>query len=629
MASIIQTTLRLTVAFIVLVLVPRSEGKSECREKVADVVFLLDSSFSIWQHEFTTQLQFLSNLVNAFTIGPNHIRVGVVTYSTHVRLDMTLKEHMSRDALQRAIGQIQYMEGGTRTGDAIQYAHTDMFKEENGSRPWAAHIVVLITDGYSHDRNVTFMEASIARSKGIELFAIGVGRGVDEAELREIASDPDDTHMFRVDGYGALKHIESAFTSGACHKPNSTESMQEDESEPHTAKETATKRCGGKPADVYFLLDSSSSIWHPQFKDQLHFVSQLLRFFDLGPERTRVGVAVFSDNVSEVVALSDAQTPHSIRHALTTSPYLTGGTNTGSALSWVRTQGFANARRDVAHVIIVLTDGQSANSTDTVKEARRAHQEGIYLFSVGIGNQTDVKELMDIASDPDENFVFHVDDFGGLKNILELLAIKACDVEGPSFVSDQSASGCQFTKPTDILFVYDSSSVSRLESDAISGAIRNVIRAVDSEKDMLRYGLIRGNCYEGDNMNLKTGATVDELEAVLDKAHHNGLHILLRRLRLHGYLAGYDDTRRHAHKVVVLFVGTKLLNTEAAELESKRLKFQGVRLLIVAFGSAADNDETLRQMASVPLVVVDSDESLPKSKHDILERLCDVSMTFV
>nr|KAG5697781.1 hypothetical protein BaRGS_026738 [Batillaria attramentaria] len=488
-------------------------GSSECREKVADVVFLLDSSFSIWKHEFTAQLNFIRDLVNSFTIGPNHIRVGVVTYSTEVRLDMTLNQHMKRHELQRAIGKIEYMEGGTRTGDAIHFAHTEMFKEENGGRPWAAHIVVLITDGYSYDANQTSMEASIARSKGVEMFAIGVGDDVDELELRGIATDPDDTHMFQVDSYEALRKIESSFAGKACQiqKPNSTNTKPDDSMIADTPKETATKRCGGKPADVYFLLDSSSSIWRPEFQDQLHFVDQLLHLFDLGPERTRVGVAVYSDNVTNIVSLTDTQTRSSIKHALKKSPYVTGGTNTGGALQYIRTEGFASARRQVAHVIIILTDGQSANSTDTVKEARKARQEGIYIFAVGIGSQTDVRELMEIASDPDENFVFHVEEFGGLKNIRELLAIKACDVEGPEYVSDQAASGCKFSKPTDIVYVYDSAAVNRRESDAISDVILNVAEAMDSDRNVVRYGVVRDNSYHGNDMDLKTGATAGVL----------------------------------------------------------------------------------------------------------------------
>lgn len=104
-----------------------------------------------------------------------------------------------------------------------------------------------------------------------------------------------------------------------------------------------------------------------------------------------------------------------------------GGTNTSGALEHLRTRVFPAARREVAHVAIILTDGQSKNSTLTAEEAKKLREMGVYVFAVGIGAQTDVTELMDIASDPNENFVFHVDNFSSLRNIRELLAIKACD----------------------------------------------------------------------------------------------------------------------------------------------------------------------------------------------------------
>ena len=81
----------------------------------------------------------------------------------------------------------------------------------------AAHVAILITDGYSYNPNQTSLEASVARSKGIELFAIGVGEGVDETELRAIASSPDSSHVFQVENYGALKHIHKVLASKACH----------------------------------------------------------------------------------------------------------------------------------------------------------------------------------------------------------------------------------------------------------------------------------------------------------------------------------------------------------------------------------------------------------------------------
>ncbi|KAL8599728.1 hypothetical protein ACOMHN_024779 [Nucella lapillus] len=601
----------------------------ECQEKVADVVFLLDSSYSIWQHQFSTQISFLKDLVTAFTIGPNNIRVGVVTFSTSVRLDMALNEHMNQPDLREAIGQIQYMKGLTRTGDAIHFAHTKMFTTDLGSRPWAAHILILITDGLSSDSNQTTLEASIARSKGIQLFAIGVGGGADEKELRAIASDPDDAHVFHVENYDALKEIEKSLAQKTCHRTNSSESAggESGEQSGQDSEDMATKRCGGKPADIYFLLDSSSSIWSVDFKEELQFVAQLLQLFDMGGNRTRVGVAVYSDEVVNVVSLSDPQNVHSVHKALKTAPYLTGGTNTGKALNYVRTQGFSVARQEVAHVIIVLTDGQSANTTHTLLEAHAAHAQGIYVFSVGIGSLIDVEELMEIASDPDEHFMFHVDNFGGLQTIRDLLAIKACDVQQPDYQGDQPASeDCRSNTPTDVLFVYDAASVSGGENEVISEVISNMVQTVDPDPRTVRFGLVRQNCYKGDNIDLRTGADIDVLQAHLKKSIHHGLRTLLKRVRLQGHL----DSRSRSRKVMVLLVREGSLTGEEAKAvkrELLRLKFKGVEVVMVwvGMGGGSEHLDTLSDLAAVPPVVVDVHDAPATSGQRLVDAFCHLN----
>jgi hypothetical protein len=102
-------------------------------EKVADVVFLLDSSHSIHPHQFRQQLDFVQGVVDTFTISPHHIRVGVATFSHEVRLDAALNQYTDKLSLRRAIRQIEYIEqAGTRTGYAIRYAYSEMFSVSLG-----------------------------------------------------------------------------------------------------------------------------------------------------------------------------------------------------------------------------------------------------------------------------------------------------------------------------------------------------------------------------------------------------------------------------------------------------------------------------------------------------------------
>ena len=53
--------------------------------------------------------------------------------------------------------------------------------------------------------------------------------------------------------------------------------------------------CGGKPAEIVFALDSSGSIWAPDFKRQLNFVKDLVGAFQVSPQMTRIGVLTFGD----------------------------------------------------------------------------------------------------------------------------------------------------------------------------------------------------------------------------------------------------------------------------------------------------------------------------------------------
>lgn len=51
--------------------------------------------------------------------------------------------------------------------------------------------------------------------------------------------------------------------------------------------------CGNNPADIVFVLDESGSIWSLHFKQQLQSVQDIIESFDIGFNRTHVGVMTF------------------------------------------------------------------------------------------------------------------------------------------------------------------------------------------------------------------------------------------------------------------------------------------------------------------------------------------------
>lgn len=110
------------------------------------------------------------------------------------------------------------MKGGTETGKAIQFAREEMFKKSNGARPNVPHIIMVITDGMSQNQANTALQASIARSQNIAMFAIGVGNGAEAKELNIIASTPNSEYVFTIDRYSHLESIRDVLAEKACRQ---------------------------------------------------------------------------------------------------------------------------------------------------------------------------------------------------------------------------------------------------------------------------------------------------------------------------------------------------------------------------------------------------------------------------
>lgn len=76
-----------------------------------------------------------------------------------------------------------------------------------------AQVVVVLTDGRSQDD--VAVPAQVLHLAGVKVFAVGVQDAVD-SELREMASQPHDTHVFSVDTFLSLRDIIQDLVVGLC-----------------------------------------------------------------------------------------------------------------------------------------------------------------------------------------------------------------------------------------------------------------------------------------------------------------------------------------------------------------------------------------------------------------------------
>uniref|UniRef100_A0A3B3Q4H7 Collagen, type XII, alpha 1b n=1 Tax=Paramormyrops kingsleyae TaxID=1676925 RepID=A0A3B3Q4H7_9TELE len=180
----------------------------------ADIVLLVDGSWSIGRLNFKTIRAFIGRMVGVFDIGPDKVQIGLAQYSGDPKTEWHLHAHRTRQSLLDAVANLPYKGGNTMTGLALNFILQNNFKESVGMRPNSRRIGVLVTDGKSQDDIIASSQK--LRNQGIELYAIGV-KNADENELRSIASDPDEIHMYNVNDFSFLLDIVDDLTVNLCN----------------------------------------------------------------------------------------------------------------------------------------------------------------------------------------------------------------------------------------------------------------------------------------------------------------------------------------------------------------------------------------------------------------------------
>ncbi|ELR46933.1 Collagen alpha-1(XIV) chain, partial [Bos mutus] len=195
---------------------PEEEVKFFCQTPAtADIVILVDGSWSIGRFNFRLVRSFLENLVTAFDVGSEKTRIGLAQYSGDPRIEWHLNAFNSKDEVIDAVRNLPYKGGNTLTGLALNYIFENSFKPEAGARTGVSKIGILITDGKSQDDIIP--PSRNLRESGVELFAIGV-KNADEKELQEIASEPDSTHVYNVAEFDLMHTVVESLTRTVCFR---------------------------------------------------------------------------------------------------------------------------------------------------------------------------------------------------------------------------------------------------------------------------------------------------------------------------------------------------------------------------------------------------------------------------
>ncbi|NWY33471.1 MATN4 protein, partial [Pheucticus melanocephalus] len=196
----------------------QADGKtcSKCGAGHVDLVMVIDGSKSVRPQNFELVKQFVNRVVDLLEVSPQGTRVGLVQYSSRVRTEFPLNKYHSADEIKKAVMDVEYMEKGTMTGLALKHMVEHSFSELEGARPLSQNVPrigLVFTDGRSQDDISEW--ARRAKESGIVMFAVGVGKAVEE-ELRAIASEPVEQHFSYSADFTTMTHLVENFSLNIC-----------------------------------------------------------------------------------------------------------------------------------------------------------------------------------------------------------------------------------------------------------------------------------------------------------------------------------------------------------------------------------------------------------------------------
>ncbi|XP_068426348.1 cartilage matrix protein-like [Clinocottus analis] len=193
----------------------------ECGAGVVDLVFVIDGSKSLGPANFQLVKQFVNVIVDSLDISRAGVHVGLLQYSTKVRTEFPLGRHSAARAVKQAVSRVQYMGRGSMTGAALRHMFQSSFSAKEGARPGVPRVGIVFTDGRAQDDVSGWAEE--AKNSGVTLYALGVGKAI-ERELREIASEPEEKHLYYAEDFEKMGEITKKLKSSICEDKPSGES---------------------------------------------------------------------------------------------------------------------------------------------------------------------------------------------------------------------------------------------------------------------------------------------------------------------------------------------------------------------------------------------------------------------
>nr|XP_056713046.1 collagen alpha-6(VI) chain [Euleptes europaea] len=575
----------------------------EClHDSVADIVFVVDEGVSPENSRYIES--FLSDTINSLDVKEGCIQTGLVTYSTEPQVISLLKNETAKTDILLKIRSLSPRPGKSNLGAAISITRKRVFSKRAGSRK--SHGVEQIVTVLTHrpaDDNLTDA-ASLLRQAGVKVFAIGI-EGANTTQLTEIASYPPERNVIKLAKFSDLPNQTKTFQKKLFNVIQDTLYVQ---SERRLLLKTGCMDT--EEADIYFLIDGSSSI-HPLDFDQMKtFLNEVIKLFNVGPNHIRFGVVQYSDASSIKLHFSlDEYTKRStLEKAINNINQLSGDTYTGEALKFMQPL-FEKARQQRGNKVpchlIVLTDGEAHDNVKVPADTLRNAKVNLYAIGVREANKTQLREIAGSR-------FYSVQQFDSLKDIQAEVVRDVCSEEA-----------CKEMK-ADVMFLVDSSgSIGDENFNKMKNFMSDLVNKSDIGLDKVRIGVVQFSDDPKEEFRLNNySAKSDIIEAIQRMAHIDDRTYTGKALEFVAeYFKPSKGSRSSVNKILILLTDGEATDEVAAP--AMALRKNGITIYSVGVFNA--NKTQLEEISGKSELVfyVENFDVLAKIEGDIIFGICN------
>ncbi|XP_044801273.2 collagen alpha-3(VI) chain isoform X2 [Bubalus bubalis] len=583
----------------------------------ADIIFLVDSSWSIGKEHFQLVREFLYDVIESLAVGDNDFRFALVQFNGNPHTEFLFNTYRSKQEVLSHVSNMSYIGGSNQTGKGLAYVMQNHLTEAAGSRAsdGVPQVIVVLTHGHSED-GLALPSAEL-KSADVNVFAIGV-EDADEGALKEIASEPLNMHVFNLENFTSLHDIVGNLV--ACVHSSMT---------PERAGGTEIPKdiTAQDSADIIFLIDGSNNTGSVNFAVILDFLVNLLERLSIGTQQIRVGVVQYSDEPRTMFSLNSYSTKAQVLDAVKALGFIGGElANVGLALDFVVENHFtraggSRAEEGVPQVLVLISAGPSS---DEIRDGVVALKQAS-VFSFGLGAQAASKaELQHIATN--DNLVFTVPEFRSLGDVQEQLLPYIVGVAQRHIVLQPPTIVTQVIEVNkrDIVFLVDGSSKLGLTNfNAIRDFIAKVIQRLEIRQDLIQVAVaqyadtVRPEFYFNTYPSKREVINaVRKMKALDGSALYTGSALDFVRNNLFTEAAGYRAAEG-VPKLLVLVTGGKSL--DAVSQPAQELKRSGI--LAFAVGNKVADQAELEEIAFDSSLVFTATEFRPAPLQGVLPGL--------